>query len=121
MSEAQQTGALSFKSLDGRESGITYVKAGDLAANQVAGQGIFLGMVENPRTKKKDVKLSETDDAGNETGRTIIINGAGNLEYRMKKAVVGSLIRVVYEGKTPLQSGPFKGTLAHNFDVQGAE
>ncbi len=54
-------------------------------------------------------------------GKTFVIANAGNLAYRLKeKGInVGDAVRIEYNGKTPMSSGKYKGTPAHNFNVLG--
>jgi hypothetical protein len=51
----------------------------------------------------------------------IVLNGSGQLDYLMNLIEAGSLIRIVYRGKTRMQSGERKGTLAHQFEVYVAD
>lgn len=51
------------------------------------------------------------------SGDTVIVNGAGNLNYLMKDVNPGGLCQISYNGKVLLSKGPQKGKEAHNFKV----
>ena len=55
------------------------------------------------------------------TGKTVILANAGNLAYKMKEKGIniGDAVQITYNGKTPMSSGKYKGTPAHNFTVLG--
>mgnify|MGYP007082311321 CR=1 FL=1 len=121
--EAQQsTGKLKFKDADQGSDGIKFISLNKLKSGDVAAQGEYIGEVSNPLTKKTDFKFEDVDNDGNKTGSTTIVNGAGNLAYRMKSVSLGEIVQVVYEGKSAMTKGPFKGTLTHNVKVlRGSE
>ncbi len=50
-------------------------------------------------------------------GAKLAIASAGNLGKKMAEVPAGSYVEITYEGKTPMKSGPFKGTPAHGFSV----
>lgn len=50
-------------------------------------------------------------------GSKIAIAGQGNLTRKMQEVPVGAYVEITYLGKTPMKSGPFKGTGAHGFNV----
>lgn len=54
------------------------------------------------------------------TGANVVIEQAGNLTARLegKNVKVGDAVQINYLGKSPLKSGPFAGTPAHNFRVE---
>lgn len=81
--------------------------------NTVLVEGTFLESIPNHYDNSKlDFKF-ETED-----GKSVVINAAGNLGYRMKSINPGQYVRVTYEGKQEIASGKMKGKLAHNFDVE---
>lgn len=53
--------------------------------------------------------------------KDLVLAQAGNLTFRLKEKNIniGDAVRITYNGKNPMQSGQFKGTMAHNFSVQG--
>ena len=51
-------------------------------------------------------------------GDTVVVNGAGNLNYLMSKVSPGELCSISYHGKNEIQKGKRKGTLAHTFEIQ---
>lgn len=113
--------ALKFKNADAGSDTLTFVSLNKLNEGDVAATGRYMGIKANPMTKKDDFSFAEVDENGDETGRTIIINGAGNLGYRMKAISVGQIVQVIYNGKQAMTKGPFKGTLSHQVDVLTAE
>jgi hypothetical protein len=119
MQTQTETTKLKFKKNESL-GGLTFVSAGDLNPGDVAAQGQFDAIVANPKTKKNDYRILQMDDEGNLTGTTLIVNGAGNLAFRMKDIQLGEIIQIEYVGKSAMKSGPFKGTLAHNFEVHKA-
>jgi hypothetical protein len=50
-------------------------------------------------------------------GKTIILNGAGNLGYQMERINAGDFVQISYEGKKKIESGKMEGRMAHNFKV----
>ncbi len=50
-------------------------------------------------------------------GDSLIVNGAGNLNYLMREVNPGSLCQISYSGKNTIQKGPRKGSQAHTFEV----
>ena len=52
-----------------------------------------------------------------EKGKTIILNGAGNLGFQMDRINAGDFVQISYEGKKKIESGKMEGRLAHNFKV----
>jgi hypothetical protein len=121
METQQSAGKLKFKDLDGGAEGIKFVSLNKLSVGDIAAQGEYIGEVQNPLTKKTDFKFEDVDDNGNKTGSTTIVNGAGNLGFRMKSVSLGSIVQVVYEGKSAMTKGPFKGTMTHNVKILGGE
>ena len=50
------------------------------------------------------------------------LNSAGGLNYAVENHLVeGDVCRVVYKGKTTLETGKFEGKDCHTFDVQKAK
>lgn len=117
--ENKQTAEL--KSVSGSKGNVSFVSAKKLAdagTTGVVAEGTYEGRVEE-QTKfglKSNVKIRAAN------GDLIIVNDAGNLDYRMSQAIdqgleIGGAIQISYLGKTPMNSGPYKGTLSHSFDV----
>ncbi len=54
-------------------------------------------------------------------GQAVVLANAGNLAYRIKEKGIniGDAVQITYNGKTPMASGKYKGTPAHNFTVLG--
>lgn len=123
MSETSQaTGAkLTFKNPNASASTLEFVRPSNLNAGDAV-QGEYLGAMPSRFDEtKQDYKLEEIDDAGNKTGRTLIVNSGGNLGARMSDISVGSLIRIEYKGKQKIKKGKMAGKESHNFEVLVAE
>ena len=108
------TEAREFKLPQGREtagSGIEFIRASKLEEGVVL-EGTYVESLPNPLNNDKlDFKF-ETED-----GDVKIVNGAGNLAYKMKFINVGDYCQVVYNGKQDITKGTFKGKQAHNFEI----
>lgn len=93
--------------------GINYIRPSQLAKEGRTGvilEGEYLGTVDNPMSGKSDYKFK--------TGEGIsVINSSGTLALRMEQVNPGTLCQIVYNGKKEIESGAFKGTLAHQFNV----
>jgi hypothetical protein len=78
-------------------------------------EGILVGTGVN-KYGKDEYKIQRFTD-----NKTLVIANAGNLKYKMtdKGINVGDAVRITYNGKTPMSSGKYKGTPAHNFTVAG--
>lgn len=76
-------------------------------------EGVLSGVTKN-KFGKKEFELKLTN------GKKFFLTQSGNLAYRLKDAGVkiGDAVSITYNGKTPMSNGPFKGTPAHNFDVE---
>ena len=75
-------------------------------------EGTFVESLPNQFDKEKlDYKF--TDEKGN----IVVLNGAGNLTYKMKLVNAGDFVQITYNGKKEIKSGKMKGIKAHNFEV----
>lgn len=96
-------------------SGLEFIRPSKLAEDGVTGEileGVYQGPLTNQIDENKlDYKFETAD------GRTVVLNGAGNLAYQMKDVATGTLVRINYSGKQVIKSGPRKGKEAHNFLV----
>ena len=95
--------------------GITFVRPSQLAEEEFTGtilEGTFVEALANHYDETKlDYKFEKED------GAVVIINGAGNLGFRMKTISPGTYCQVNYEGKKEIAKGKMKGKLSHSFDV----
>jgi hypothetical protein len=94
---------------------LEFIRPAQLAKDGVTGEileGVYVESLPNQIDDEKLDYKFQTED-----GRTIIVNGAGNLPYQMNKVMPGTLVRLNYGGKTVIQKGPRKGKKAHNFTV----
>lgn len=95
---------------------LDFIDGKDLFEKDYTGEvleGIYTGSMPNRFNKNKNDYKFELAD-----GTTKIINGSGNLGYQMKDVALNSVVRISYQGKSPMTKGDFKGTLAHNWLVQ---
>lgn len=105
---------------EGREeSQVEFIRPARLHEDGFTGvvlEGTYVESQPNPfNTDKLDFKF-ELDD-----GRIKVINGAGNLGYKMSFINAGDYVQVEYEGKQDITKGDYKGKKAHNFEVRTAE
>ena len=114
------TASKTFKRPDGMEgANIEFVRPSKLAEAGRTGlivEGLYVGSVPNSFDEQKNDYKFET-----ESGKMIVINGAGNLPYQMEKIAVNTLVQVSYLGKSKIKKGKMAGKEAHNFDVLVAE
>lgn len=52
-----------------------------------------------------------------EDGNIVVLNGSGQLKYKMDFIQPNDRVKVVYEGEVVLDSGMMKGKTAHQFTV----
>jgi len=110
-------GKRNFKPVDANASlgSITFIRPSMLAEEGKSGvilEGTFVESLPNAFDKEKlDYKFSD------ESGGIIIINGAGNLNYKMKLVNAGDFVQISYNGKKEITKGKMKGIQAHNFEV----
>ena len=120
MAQTATTGTLKFKSTSSSNS-IEFLSASKMEVGQTV-QGEYVEALPSRfDDKKKDIKLEEVDNNGNKTGKTIVLNAAGNLGARMANISLGSLVQIVYLGQSTIKKGRMAGKKAHNFDVLTAE
>jgi hypothetical protein len=75
-------------------------------------EGVFIETLPNHYDDTKvDYKIEKED------GSVAVINGAGNLGFRMKSISPGDLVQITYCGKQEISKGKFKGRQSHNFEV----
>jgi len=102
----------SFVLPEGREeSSIEFIRASNLEEGIVL-EGTYVDSMPNPLNNEKLDYKFELED-----GSTKVINGAGNLGFKMKFINVGDYVQVAYNGKQEIAKGNFKGKLSHNFEV----
>lgn len=99
-----------FVSVRGESSGVTYIRAAELADKKV--EGIYLGVV----TGQFGPNYKFSTDSGD-----VIVNGSGALNSQMQKVSEGEKIRLEYRGQKKITEGPMKGKAFHDIDVQRAK
>ena len=121
MGQQTQETKLVFKSASAAQGNIEFKRANQMTVGEAV-QGELIALLPSKfDDKKSDYKLEEVDDTGAKTGKTIVINGSGNLGSRMSNIGLGSLVRIVYQGQSKITKGKMAGKLAHNFDVETAD
>jgi hypothetical protein len=93
---------------------IKFIRARDLTVGPIL-EGTFLGAIPNQFDEDKNDFKFETE-AG-----IVILNGAGNLGYKMGFISAGDYVQVTYEGQGKMSKGKYAGKLVHNFEVLVAE
>ena len=110
-------GKRNFKPVDAGASlgSITFIRPSKLAEESRTGvilEGTFVESLPNQfDSNKLDYKFTD------ETGGLIVLNGAGNLGFKMKNVNAGDYVQISYNGKKEIAKGKMKGTMAHNFEV----
>ena len=106
-----------FKPVDAGASlgSITFIRPAKLAEEKRTGvvvEGTFVESIPNQfDDKKSDYKFTD------EKGGMIVLNGAGNLGFKMKNVNAGDFVQISYNGKKEISKGKMKGIMAHNFEV----
>ena len=106
-----------FKPVDAGASlgSITFIRPSKLAEESRTGvilEGTFVESIPNQFDNGKlDYKFTD------EKGGMIVLNGAGNLGFKMKNVNAGDFVQISYNGKKEIKSGKMKGIKAHNFEV----
>ena len=107
-----------WKKPDG-ESAVNFIRPSKLHEEGVTGvvvEGTFIEAIQNHfEPNKLDYKFEKED------GTTVILNGAGNLTYRMSKVMVGDYVQISYDGMQEIKNGKMKGRKSHNFSLLIAE
>lgn len=98
---------------------LTFVRASELnkaGTTGVVAEGILIGTMENQfKPGKPSYKIEQSN------GSVLVIDCAGNLQYRMKTVKSGQLVQITYNGMREINKGEMKGKLSHNFDVLVAD
>lgn len=115
---SKQAAKIEFKRPEGSaDTNLVFVRANQMTVGQLV-QGEYIGTLKSRFDEEKlDYKLEEVDDTGAKTGKTIIINGAGNLGYRMSDISLGALVQIQYLGLKKITKGKMMGKDSHSFDV----
>ena len=106
-----------FKPVDEGASlgSITFIRPSRLAEEEKTGvilEGTFVESIPNQFDNEKlDYKFTD------EKGGMIVLNGAGNLGFKMKSINAGDYVQISYNGKKEISKGKMKGIKAHNFEV----
>ena len=110
-------GKRNFKPVDAGASlgSITFIRPSKLAEEEKTGiilEGTYVESIPNQfDDKKSDYKFTD------EKGGMIVLNGAGNLGFKMKNINAGDFVQISYNGKKEISKGKMKGVMAHNFEV----
>jgi hypothetical protein len=113
-SNATESTGRKMKSVSGLEgAGIEFIRPSKLTGPAtLVREAVYTGSTPNNYDDKKlDYKFEDED------GKTILINGAGNLGAQMSKVDIGSIVTVEYRGKQKIKKGKMAGKEAHNFNV----
>ena len=102
--------SVTFKEIG--KSDIKYVSAKDLKAGDIAVTGILLSSSPNKFNASKLDFTFEIED-----GSKVVLNGAGNLQARLKSVAIGSLVQIKYNGQKKITKGPFANKSSHDFTV----
>lgn len=100
----------------GRATGdVEFIRASKLKEDGFTGlllEGQYLENIPNQLNKDRlDYKFKKDD------GSVVVINGAGNLGYKMEFVEVGDYVQIEYLGMKEIAGGSFKGKMSHDFEV----
>lgn len=103
-----------MKSVSGLEgAGIEFIRPSKLTGPcTVINEAIYIGSAASKFDDDKSDYKFETED-----GKTLVLNGAGNLGFQMKKVSVNSVVTINYKGKQKIKTGKLAGKESHNFEV----
>lgn len=110
-----------FKKPEGTENlaPLTFIKASELkeaGKTGIIAEGTYVGTMPNKFNEDKPSYKIEQED-----GSILVVNSAGNLQYRMGSVKLGQLVQISYLGMEKLTKGKFAGKESHQFDVLVAE
>jgi len=109
-----------FKLPEGRsETEVEFIRASQLFDDEVSGvilEGTFVEELPNQLNPERSDYKFEKDNGG-----VTIVNGAGNLPYKMKFIHPGDYCQISYLGKQEIKKGAQAGKMAHNYEVLVAE
>ena len=92
---------------------IDYLKLNDIEPGTIiVNEQKFLGTKESTRFAGQFSYLFDNGD-----DRKIGVPGAGKLKFLMEGIEEGDVVLIKYLGKTKIESGNYKGTNAHDFEV----
>jgi len=97
---------MAYKEIGGKRS---YPKFKEQEPGAVLVEGHFRREIEG-----KYGKQFEYEDKG---GDIIVLNGSGQLKYKMGFVKADDKVKVIYEGEELLTSGAMSGKMAHQFTV----
>lgn len=96
-------------------SDIEFIRPSELAKEGRTGVLLEGTLIESMPNHYDETKLDFKFER--EDGTVVVVNGAGNLMYRMRNVSVGDFCRVEYQGLKVIESGKMKGKESHNFEV----
>jgi len=97
---------MGYKEVGGPRS---YLKFKDCEKGQVLVEGTFVREFEGKYGKQYEYMQ--------DNGEVIVLNGSGQLKYKMDFVKEDSKVKVIYDGEIMLESGVMKGKMAHQFVV----
>ncbi len=95
------------------------IKAKELAAANVKGE-ILVGRYEGTLPNKFNVD-SPDFKFRLENDTLAIVTSCGSLKNGMKNIAPGTLVQLIFNGASPMKSGPAKGKIAYSYTVNTAE
>lgn len=87
----------------------TYYKYKECDVGQVLVEGTFRREFEG--------KFGTQYEFQKDDGEIVVLNGSGQLKYKMDFVKPNSKVKVVYDGEVTLTKGKMKGKSAHQFKV----
>lgn len=97
---------MAYKEIGGKR---TYPKYKDMTPGQEILEGTFIREIAG--------KYGAQFEFEDKEGEIVVLNGAGQLKYKMGFVKENDKVKVIYEGEEILTSGNMKGKSAHQFTV----
>ena len=97
---------MAFQEVAGQKK---YVKYGDCSKGDVLVEGKFIRDIQG--------KYGIQYEFMNEDGDVVVLNKAGQLDYKMEFIRPGDVLKITYEGMILLDKGPMAGKDSHQFTL----
>ncbi len=101
------------------DSTVTFIRPSKLQADGITGvivEGTYVESIPNQYDEGKlDYKFEKED------GSIVIVNGGGNLGFKMSKIMIGDYVQLSYEGMKEIKNGKMKGRKSHTFSILVAD
>jgi len=97
---------MAFREIGGQK---TYHKFNETKPGTVLVEGIF--------RREFQGRFGTQYEYEQESGEIVVLSASGQLRYKMEFIREGDRVKITYKGKEVLESGTYKGSTAHQFEV----